>query len=170
MPKSVLRITFVTLSLILLLSLLLLPVLGKAEDVVRPIKQTAFPEISPLVSSQLTFTPVATIYLPLVLSSLTVTDGLAINIDLPGGDLYQVNDEIAIIITVASPVGVDSFVWGVFKNLTAITGGEIECNDETQCKIEVTFTAPIPGEFLVGVDGSDNEGNIESKSVEFLVE
>jgi hypothetical protein len=61
---------------------------------------------------------------------------------------------------VRDPEGVSEFTWGIFtQNLTPLVGGDINCNNATECKHETEVVAPgISGTFLVGADALDSKG------------
>lgn len=78
---------------------------------------------------------------------------------MPKGDTYGVGDEVELIITVRDPDGVGAFSWGVFtENKTGLAGGDENCNNATECRIEENFTTQLPGAFQIGVEAKDGKG------------
>ena len=82
-------------------------------------------------------------------------------IDLPKGDTYREGDKVEFTITVIDPDGVKSFAWGVFaqNNSPVGIGGDKGCGGGTECKHGGNFEAKLPGQFFIGVDALDNNGN-----------
>ncbi len=81
-------------------------------------------------------------------------------IDLPDGDTYGEDDKVKFTITVIDPDGVKSFAWGVFaQNKSPVgIGGDKGCGG-TECSLSGDFRAKLPGQFFIGVDALDNNGN-----------
>jgi hypothetical protein len=171
MAKFLLRVILSIFILIVLFGLLLLPTIADKIDTPSSKNKGAFLEASPLISAQITFTPVVTIYLPIMFASDSPTEQINIDIELPNGLIYQVGDRVEVIITVSSVQGIDNFTWGAFVgNLSPITGGNKECNGLSQCKIEGSFFVMGPGDFFIGVEALDVKGKTETERIDFKVE
>ena len=85
--------------------------------------------------------------------------GPTVIIELPNGDTYAIGEEVRLIITVRDSDGVNSFSWGVFtENQVGVAGGNQDCGNATECRIEETFTAALPGAFQIGVEAKDATG------------
>jgi hypothetical protein len=87
-------------------------------------------------------------------------EGPQVTIELPGGDTYDVDEDITIIFVVRDPDGVANFTWGIFTlNQTPLIGGEKGCGGATECRLELNETTPpIPDTYLVGADAVDSKG------------
>jgi hypothetical protein len=171
MLKASHQISLFVVVLVTLFGLLALPNLAdKPAPPLSLTKSSVSSQVSSFITTPLTFTPVATIYLPIV-SSAPSPDSLNITIELPGGTTYKVGENIEMIITVSSSKGVDEFTWGVFtKNLNSLLGGDQSCGGATECKLTKSFSLPVAWQYLIGVDAIDTEGKIVTKRVEFFVE
>jgi hypothetical protein len=86
--------------------------------------------------------------------------GPQVIVELPDGNTYDQGDEFNLIIIVRDPDGVQSFTWGIFtQNQTPLIGGDRDCGNATECRIEEELEAPpIPGTFLAGADAVDSKG------------
>lgn len=155
-----------------LFGLLLYPTIAQINNSLPPVKETVSVfEESPLISTQITFTPVVTIYLPIIFSSHSPDKEIEVDIELPNGLVYQVGDTVEVKVTVSSMQGVDSFTWTIFtQSLTAITGGYKECAGASQCIINEFYTMNGSGDFFVAVEAIDVEGKIKTKTLDFIVE
>jgi hypothetical protein len=82
-------------------------------------------------------------------------------IGLPGGNEYEIGDEIKVIFTVRDPDGVKSFTYGFFtQNQSPLGGGGTEeCGGNTECIREIEVDVPpLEGTFIVGADAVDGKG------------
>lgn len=84
-------------------------------------------------------------------------------IELPKGNTYDPGDDITLVIIVRDPDGVVSFTWGVFtQNQTPLVGGEQQCGNAPECRIQEELTAPpISGTYLAGADAVDTKGALK---------
>ena len=82
-------------------------------------------------------------------------------IDLPRGDIYKLEGEVRVNITVSDPDGVSSYSWGVFaQNGSPLgLGGNVGCGNSGQCNSSEEFEAKLTGQFFIGVDALDAKGN-----------
>ncbi len=81
-------------------------------------------------------------------------------VELPDGNTYETGEEFTFIIIVRDPDGVGSFTWGIFtQNQTPLIGGEQDCHNAPECRIEEELTAPpISATYLAGADAVDSKG------------
>ncbi len=85
--------------------------------------------------------------------------GPVVTVNLPNGNEYRLHDKVTVIITVSDPDGVSSFTWGIFsQNRTSLAGDTKECGRATSCEIEAKFEAKLAGQFAVGVEAVDTQG------------
>jgi hypothetical protein len=152
-------IYFVPVSLIILMTLFGLSILpGSADeaDIFWPSK-----EYVPVLAQSITFTVVATIHLPIVLSNPLPSTDPEVIIELPDGDTFNVGDEIKIFFIANDSDGVVEFIWGVFtQNQTSLFGGKKECSSRTECRLETTInTPPLSGTYIIAVEAIDTKGN-----------
>lgn len=86
--------------------------------------------------------------------------GPQVIVELPDGNTYDGGDEFRIRIIVRDPDGVKSFTWGIFtQNQTPLVGGDRDCGNATECRIEEDLQAPpIRGTYLAGADAVDSKG------------
>jgi hypothetical protein len=86
--------------------------------------------------------------------------GPQVIVELPDGNTHNQGAEFRLVIIVRDPDGVRSFTWGIFtQNQTPLIGGDRDCNNATECRIEEELEAPpIPGTYLAGADAVDTKG------------
>lgn len=166
MLKTAHQISLFAIVLVTLFGLLALPNLAdKPDPPLSLTKSVASSQGSSFVTTPLTFTPLVTIYLPIV-SVAPNPDSLNITIELPSGTTYKAGENIEMIITVTNPRGVDKFSWGVFtKNQTSILGGLQSCGGAIECKFTKSFSLPLAWQYLIGVEAMDTKGKIVTKSI-----
>lgn len=114
---------------------------------------------STTIETDLTFTPVATIYLPIIEQN-TADNRLRINIELPDGLVYAVGDNVKIKITVTDLAGINEFTWGLFVNtdMPIGIGGLKDCNGAVVCEITYIFTPREPTSYRLGVGALSVDG------------
>ena len=86
--------------------------------------------------------------------------GPQVIVELPDGNTHSEGDNFRLIIIVRDPDGVKSFTWGIFtQNQTPLIGGDRDCGNATECRIEEELEAPpISGTYLAGADAVDSKG------------
>jgi len=89
-----------------------------------------------------------------------VNQGPQVDVQLEGGNKYDVGEKVKIKIVVWDPDGVTSFTWGIFtQNQVGLKGGDKKCNGATECSTHIEESIPIPGTFIIGADAVDTKGN-----------
>jgi hypothetical protein len=85
---------------------------------------------------------------------------LTVNVELPDGSTFDIDEEVHFVFVVRDPGGVKEFTWGIFtQNQTSLKGGKKECGGATECTLDVREEGPpFEGTFIVGADALSVSG------------